>query len=110
MVNDSFGHARGEQVLRQLARLLQEATRAEDKVVRLGGDEFLVVLVGATHEAAYQRAEGIRAAAQSFSQLSAGVASYPAEAANATDLVRKAEERLLVAKRAGRNQTVAQDL
>jgi len=69
-----------------------------------------VVLVGATVEAAYQRAEGIRTAAQSFCQLSAGVASYPAEAANATDLVRKADERLLAAKRGGRNQTVAQDL
>ena len=110
MVNDSFGHARGDQVLRQVARLLEEATRAEDRVVRLGGDEFLVVLSGAALEAAYQRAEGIRAAAQSVCQLSAGVASYPAEATTATELVRRADERLLAAKRGGRNQTVAEDL
>lgn len=110
MVNDSFGHARGDQVLRELARLLGQATRADDRVVRLGGDEFLVVLNGATLEAATERAERIRVGAQSFCQLSAGVASYPAEAATATDLVRKADERLLAAKRGGRNQIVAKDL
>lgn len=84
-VNNSLGHARGDQVLRQLARLLEETTRAGDRVVRLGGDEFLVVMSGATEEAAHERAERIRVSAQSFCQLSGGVASDLAEATNATE-------------------------
>ena len=45
--NDSFGHQRGDEILQRMARFLMRHVRANEPVIRLGGDEFLIVLVGA---------------------------------------------------------------
>lgn len=62
--NDTYGHASGDAVLRELANVLRQATRADDLVARYGGEEFLVGLPCASAERALDRAERIRRAVQ----------------------------------------------
>lgn len=59
-INDRFGHAAGDAVLREVARVLRRSVRGTDYVARLGGDEFVVLLVNTTREQAVRRAGIIR--------------------------------------------------
>ena len=59
-INDTFGHAAGDKVLKEVVRLLQEQLRSSDFVARYGGEEFVVLLNGAAEEAALQIAEKLR--------------------------------------------------
>lgn len=59
-INDDYGHQVGDQVLRAVAVLLRDQMRSTDLVARIGGDEFVVVLAGATEAAAEQTAERLR--------------------------------------------------
>ena len=56
-VNDSYGHAAGDKVLRQVARSLSENTRETDSVGRIGGDEFVVILTRVPHDQGIARAQ-----------------------------------------------------
>jgi diguanylate cyclase (GGDEF)-like protein/PAS domain S-box-containing protein len=116
-LNDQHGHQAGDLVLQALAELLLNTTRGEDVVCRYGGEEFVVVLPGASLADAMQRAKGWRA---DFARLqipcadlhltatfSAGVAAFPAAGRNGEDLIRAADQALYIAKRAGRNRVVA---
>ncbi len=115
-VNDTLGHQAGDQVLTALARILTSTTRASDIACRFGGEEFTVVLPGAALEVAYAHAESWRKA---FSELliqadtgevrrtlSAGVAAWPAHAAEPGGLLGAADRALYAAKAAGRNRTI----
>jgi diguanylate cyclase (GGDEF)-like protein len=62
-INDTYGHAVGDEVLLRLASLLRSAVRADDLAVRLGGDEFLLLIATADSETARRRAETILAGA-----------------------------------------------
>ena len=112
-VNDTHGHAAGDRVLRALSHMLQQRLRKTDLVGRYGGEEFAVVLPGATAEAAQRILDDIR---QSFRELdfvfggatirctfSAGVADFPAHR-EVERLVPAADEALYAAKREGRDR------
>ena len=114
-VNDDFGHAVGDDTLRDIAQILMKHSRGINVVSRYGGDEFAVLLVETSKAGARLYADRIRevVARYPFSHgkvitASFGVASLPDdEAATAEDLFRAADDALYAAKRGGKNQVAA---
>ena len=106
-VNDRFGHAAGDEVLRHLARLLTRHTRTEDEVFRIGGEEFAVLVPDLPLEGALaivtRIRESLREAPSPFGPVtfSAGVALD-----DGGELVARADRALYRAKAGGRNATV----
>ena len=114
-VNDEFGHAVGDDTLREVAQILMKHSRGINVVSRYGGDEFAVLLVETSKAGARLYADRIRevVAKHPFSHgkvvtASFGVASLPDdETGTADDLFRAADDALYAAKRAGKNQVAA---
>ncbi|MGH7729377.1 MAG: diguanylate cyclase domain-containing protein [Vulcanimicrobiaceae bacterium] len=112
-INDSFGHSRGDEVLRALARRFESVVRREDTVARLGGDEFVILQPGLGNAAdAAVLAERIRAAiaapieigtSQHRLSASAGIALFPDDAREGSTLIARADAALYRVKRAGRD-------
>ncbi|PWE47273.1 sensor domain-containing diguanylate cyclase [Pseudomonas prosekii] len=111
-INDTYGHATGDDVLVQLAQLIQRNTRATDFVARFGGEEFAVLLPELEEpESPEVVAEKIRAAiaqaqfaAVGQVTVSIGVGVAELSDSNASALIKRADERLYQAKAAGRNR------
>lgn len=113
-INDAFGHAVGDQVLKALGRILQGSLRREDVAVRYGGEEFLLLLYGADQRAAMEVVERIRSRfrAQKVEPipypltLSAGIAGgkTPNGLEEVEEWVLKADYALLRAKETGRDR------
>ncbi|MCR4283902.1 MAG: GGDEF domain-containing protein [Parcubacteria group bacterium] len=59
-INDTYGHDAGDDVLKKIARFLKKKTRSIDVVGRLGGEEFVIAMLGATEDEAYEKADDIR--------------------------------------------------
>lgn len=119
-VNDNFGHFAGDEVLATIANVLSRAARPQDIIGRFGGEEFIAFLPGAGIEETFAFAEEVRkrvaevpspvgADAEFPITVSAGVAAIPACAATLENAIRCADDRLLRAKRQGRNRSVATD-
>jgi diguanylate cyclase (GGDEF)-like protein len=110
-VNDTHGHPYGDEVLKAVAKKLQGAIRASDSAARVGGEEFALVLPGTDGELAYRIAERARRKIADVSVLdlalscSAGVATYPADAEDASQLCQLADGALYWAKRRGKQRT-----
>jgi diguanylate cyclase (GGDEF)-like protein len=115
-VNDRYGHACGDVVLREFATLMHEVVREGDTAGRWGGEEFALLLPDTDVEGAGRVAERLRRALETQVILSPegqplrvtvslGVAGYP-EAGGRTELVEAADEALYRAKRAGKNRVV----
>ncbi|HEY6898427.1 MAG TPA: EAL domain-containing protein [Rhodocyclaceae bacterium] len=112
-VNDSLGHPVGDRLLQEVASRLKSCIRVEDTVSRLGGDEFALVLADMNDGSdAIDVVRKILASIQLPFDLdgagarvsaSIGIAVYPADGDNATDLVRNADAAMYGAKEAGRN-------
>jgi len=115
-VNDTLGHAVGDELLVVLASLLKATTRQDDLVVRLGGDEFTVLMPGATVERAVALTQKLRKLFRQqtramrpsgpHADLSAGVASLRLDRCNSGEaLLQAADHHLYEAKRGGKGRT-----
>jgi diguanylate cyclase (GGDEF)-like protein len=114
-VNDTYGHAAGDEVLRMTSQVMRESTRRYDSVGRYGGEEFLIVLPGCDASNAVSHAERLKSAVSQISldvgsgtirpTVSMGVAvADKFHPSTAIDLVQLADAALYRAKRNGRNR------
>ena len=118
ILNDTYGHDAGDHVLERTAEVLRAATRNSDIACRFGGEEFAIILPGATLLVARNRAELIRAALESLKiefdghtlgklTVSCGVASMAPHGNDWAHTMQQADRALYTAKQAGRNRVVA---
>ena len=121
-VNDAYGQLQGDDVLWAVARVMHHGLRGGDVVGRYGGDEFAVLLPGATLDVAREVARRLQAGVARLRSpvradpdttmgvtVSAGVASAPAHASAAEPLVASADRALFVARRGGANSLATAD-
>ncbi len=112
-INDTLGHDCGDQLLVQAARRLRDAVREGDTVARLGGDEFIVLLGGladaadaspvATNLLECFRTPFLLDGRELILTASLGIACYPDDGDNSTELLRKADTAMYHSKEQGRN-------
>ena len=115
-VNDSYSHDAGDALLIEVARRLQASVRVSDTVGRIGGDEFVVLLLGSDTDAhVLQIAENIRHALMKpvkyegvdlVSSASIGIALHPTHGEDVTELMRRADAAMYQAKTSGRNTVI----
>lgn len=116
-INDAYGHDAGDAALKAVATLLRSNVRGGDIACRLGGEEFAVILPGASAQVTQQRAEELRKAMQQLRiahagrdlprlSVSCGIATYPEHAATAELLLKAGDLALYQAKETGRDRVV----
>ncbi|HEX6573351.1 MAG TPA: diguanylate cyclase [Gemmatimonadaceae bacterium] len=119
-VNDTYGHAAGDDVLKQFAQILKDEAREIDRVGRYGGEEFLLLLPGTVLDSAVTFAERVRQRVEehTFSfeggtlkrTVSLGVAAWPhPRIKGREEMLKAADDALYVAKEMGRNKVVRFD-
>jgi diguanylate cyclase (GGDEF)-like protein len=115
--NDELGHDAGDMALREAATVLRESLRTSDVVSRVGGEEFLLLLPGASIDAALAKVERMREKMKGLElfhrgrrlpalMFSAGIAGFPINGTTPEPLLRAADKALYDAKHAGRDQTL----
>jgi len=114
VVNDTCGHAAGDELLKQLAEIFRANLRGADTLARLGGDEFAFILSGCNLEPALVIADKIRAAVEDFRfgwgetffqvGVSMGLVMIDANCPSLTDIFKAADSACYAAKEAGRNR------
>ncbi len=120
-INDSWGHPMGDEVLRQIARLIRERTRKSDIIARTGGEEFIVLMPSTSLDNARHLAQTLRGAIEKevfvardgtrfHTTISAGVVCWSRSLATVEDLLSVCDQSLYAAKRAGRNRVVVSDV
>jgi diguanylate cyclase (GGDEF)-like protein len=113
--NDTFGHAAGDLVLKRVGQTINNSIRKGDVACRYGGEEFMLVLVGATIEAARWRAEQVRNAVKGLTleyngralgsvTVSLGIATFPLAGTMPASVIAAADAALYDAKGRGRDQ------
>ena len=112
-INDTMGHAVGDQVLMTIGARLQESLRPTDTVARMGGDEFTVLLTGLNHSGEAQEIASYLVSKISEPMVlqeirvevsvSVGVATYPESGSDVKTLLRNSDAALYQAKARGRN-------
>lgn len=115
LFNDTHGHAAGDELLREVGRMLRGQLRETDVACRFGGEEFVLLLPGASVEVLQRRAERIRSAAEQLRvtfdgrildgiTLSIGIAEFPSHGATGEAVLRAGDAALYQAKREGRDR------
>jgi len=120
-INDNFGHQAGDRILQTTARILRDNTRETDLIARYGGEEFVIVLPATDAETAHSICERIVSAFHDTTHeigashtrvtISIGCATHTPlnKFADATELIKAADQALYTAKLRGRNRTVPYD-
>ena len=113
-LNDTYGHPFGDQVLREVARVLEHAVRQVDQAARYGGEEFAVLVEDSDAEGGINLAERIREDVAALNvahdsgpvsvTLSLGVAAFPGDGRTKQELIERADSALYHAKESGRNR------
>lgn len=116
VVNDTCGHAAGDELLRRIARLIRQRVRADDLICRIGGDEFALILRGCSADEALRIAEGLRetVAAYRFTWdnrrfsvgASVGLVRIDGALDTASDVLVAADLACYAAKKSGRNRVI----
>lgn len=111
LVNDSFGHDVGDQVLKSVSQILQESARSHDIICRSGGEEFLIFLIKTDMNTAFEVAERIRSSIENYQfenvgnlTISIGVSSRKDNVQSVYDVIKSADIALYKAKRDGKNR------
>lgn len=113
-VNDIFGHQKGDQLLEQVAKRLQECLRSNDTVARLGGDEFAIIVPNVNEAADVEHIAQkiIKTIDLPFDlegdvarvTTSIGISIFPIDSTNCLDLIKKADIEMYNSKKLGRNR------
>lgn len=112
-LNDQYGHAKGDSVLRDSAAILKHALRDTDVACRYGGEELMLLLPDCPIEMAIEKADEIRRGIENLTEpngapvsASLGVASYDQHTKSVKEIVASADAALYQAKQKGRNRVV----
>ena len=118
-INDTYGHASGDLVLKEVTNIFGSNLRNADVLARIGGDEFAVILPETPYESGYAVVEKLRSSLEStpislmFDQVSLtasfGIAEYPEQGENITALLTGSDLAMYKAKRAGKNTIARAD-
>lgn len=113
-INDTYGHAFGDEVLATVAGVLKKSARESDIICRYGGEEFVMVMPRMSSEQARQRMDACRALIAHNPivhdgtpvqvTISAGIASFPVHGTEVEDLLRSADDAMYKSKNDGRNR------
>jgi diguanylate cyclase (GGDEF)-like protein/PAS domain S-box-containing protein len=114
LINDTFGHLAGDEVLISVAKNVKEELRESDILARFGGDEFIILVANNSASAVRSLVERIRAKLEALRidvfghhikiTISAGIADIQPDIENPTKLVNRADQALYIAKQGGRNR------
>jgi diguanylate cyclase (GGDEF)-like protein len=115
--NDTFGHHAGDELLRALGPLISSQIREDDIACRYGGEEFLIIMPGASLEVTLERTEQMRQCVKQLHELrpaqflhpitiSIGLAIFPDNGASSSALIQAADAALYRAKKEGRDRVV----
>lgn len=116
-INDRYGHAAGDKALQALSEVMREGSRSGDVLARTGGEEFVMLLPGASMTAALTIAQRLRTRLASNEStplpapitISAGVAHHPEHGATLEAVLQRADQALYYAKNRGRDAVCAAD-
>ena len=111
-INDQYGHFTGDEVLEEVSSQIAQSLRSFDLPCRYGGEEFAILAPQTDKSGAMEVAERIRKKVEQLEfpgipeviTISGGVATFPQDANSASELIKKADQALYLAKTRGRNQ------
>lgn len=113
-INDSYGHAAGDIVIKEISRIIENSSRSCDVVSRIGGDEFTVLLPGCSDKKAYEVAERLRSSVEKYNfnikektnvkiTVSVGVINYSDRQKEVSEIKEEADKAMYMAKKCGKN-------